>query len=73
MKTYLEITETFINPAGGVETGQVLKIAAVDKADALVKLSIYEPLFIGKTYTKKVHYCNHDESGRDIGCTEEAL
>lgn len=73
MKTYLELTETFVNADGGIETGQVLKIEVADKDDALVKLPLYEPLFKGKTYTKKIHYCNHDESGRDSGCTEEVI
>lgn len=73
MKIYLELVETFINADGLPETGQSMKIAANDRADALAKLPLYEPLFAGKTYVKQLHICNHDESGRETGCTTEEI
>lgn len=73
MKTYLEITETFINAEGLAETGQVLRIEAVDRDDAIAKIPLYEPLFSGKTYTKEIHYCNHDESTKVTNCSKEIL
>ena len=73
MKIYLEIVESFVNADGVSEIGQSVKIDAKTKDDAISLLPIYEPSFIGKTYIKKIHYCNHDETGRVIGCTEEVL
>ena len=73
MKTYLEITETFVNAEGLAETGQVLRIEVGSRDEAMAKIPLYEPLFLGKAYTKEIHYCNHDESTKVINCSKETL
>ena len=73
MKVYLELTETFINAEGLAETGQVLRIEVVSRDEAVAKVPLYEPLFLGKTYLKEIHYCNHDESAKVTNCSKEIL
>lgn len=73
MKTYLELTETFINAEGLAETGQVLRIEVLSRDEAVAKIPLYEPLFAGMTYTKEIHCCNHDESTKVTNCSKEVL
>ena len=61
MKTYLEINETLTEEEQLTQQPLQIRIPADDKADATSKLSTYEPLFVGRTYTKKVHFCKHED------------
>ena len=67
MITYLEIIE---QPDTIEEIPQTIRIKVVDKAEAIEKLPVFEPLFSGMNYVKQVHYCKHDEKEK---CVLEAL
>ena len=70
MKTYLEIKEnlTEVEKADGIQP-QEIRLLMADKAEAISKLPLYEPIFDGLDYSKKVHYCNHPNGA----CTSEDL
>ena len=67
MIIYLEIIE---QPDTIEETPQTIRLKVADKAEAIEKLLIYEPLFEGIDYIKQVHYCKHEENEK---CVLEAL
>lgn len=70
MNTYLEIEEQLTREAAILKQPQQIRIRVTSKADAISKLSLYEPAFAGLTYFKRVHYCKHDTGE---ACTTEAL
>lgn len=70
MKTYLEIQETLTEEEQQVKQPQSIRIEVADKAEAISKLSKYEPAFKGLNYTKRVHYCGHEDG---LPCEIEAL
>lgn len=67
MITYLEIIE---RPDTIEEIPQEIKIKVADRADAISRLSTFEPLFEDMSYIKQIHYCKHEENEK---CVLETL
>jgi len=61
MKTYLELNEILTPEEALIQQPLQVRVEVADKDDALAKLPLYEPDFEGRTYTKKIHYCYHEE------------
>ena len=61
MKQYLEIIEQLGVEEIFEEQPQQIRIEVTSKQDAIDKLSLYEPLFEGRTYIKRLHTCYHVE------------
>jgi len=70
MHTYLEIIETLSGDDITNKRAMEVVVEVKDKAEALTKLPLYEPLFVGKQYIKQVHYHLHEEKQL---CTVEKL
>jgi len=70
MHIYLEINETLIEKEQLTKQPLTLRLEVADKNKAIDKLIDVESLFIGRRYTKKVHYCKHEDG---LPCVVEAL
>ena len=70
MKTYLEINEVLTMEELRTKQPLQVRVETADRDDALTKLPSLELFFTGRTYVKKIHYCNHETGGP---CTEEIL
>lgn len=70
MKQYLEIIEQLTEEEMFIKQPQIVRIEVVNKEEAVAKLPDYEPSFIGRTYTKNLHKCYHEEGQ---SCVLESL
>jgi hypothetical protein len=61
MKQYLEILEQLTEEESIVKQPQTVRITVASKEDAIEKLDVYEPAFIGLNYIKRYHICKHEE------------
>jgi hypothetical protein len=60
-KNYLEIIEQLTEEEMLIKQPQEVRIEVSSKEDAIEKLDIYEPAFIGLNYVKRYHICKHEE------------
>lgn len=61
MRQYLEIIEQLTDEELFIKQAQEIRIAVSSKEDAIEKLAIYEPEFVGLNYIKRYHKCYHEE------------
>ena len=70
MKLYLEIIEQLTEEEMFTKQPTNIRVEVISKEEAIAKLPIFEPLFEGKNYIKRLHTCRHEEG---IGCIVEEL
>ena len=67
MRTFLELKQKLtLEEIGNEIQAQEIKILVSDKAEAISKLSLFEPSFAGMEYTRQVHYCNHPDGSCEV-------
>ena len=70
MKLYLEMQEILNKEEMLIKQPQQIRIEVISKEEAIEKLPLFESLFIGKNYIKRLHKCQHEEG---LGCEVENL
>ena len=70
MQKYLEIIEQLTEEESFTRQPQTIRIGVATKQEAIDKLPLFEPLFVGKSYIKRLHTCYHAEG---LPCTVEEL
>ena len=75
---YLEIKEQLTNEEAVTRQPMKVILEVVDRAEARAKLTLYEPLFLGRTYTTVHHIHAHGEESQpcvleDLSLTDEEL
>ncbi|MCK4846097.1 MAG: hypothetical protein KAS88_00385 [Deltaproteobacteria bacterium] len=67
---YLEINEELTEETALSRQPLGVRVSVAGREDALEKVSIFEPFFDGRLYTKELHRCNHDSG---TPCAKETL
>lgn len=62
MYLYLEIIEELEEEETFIRQPQMIRIEIKSEDEAPKLLETLEPLFCGRKYTKRIHYCYHDEN-----------
>jgi len=70
MKQYLEIVEQLSAEEMFKVQPQQIRIEVTSKQAAIDKLPLYESLFVGRAYIKRLHTCYHEEG---LPCEIEEL
>ena len=74
IKKYLEIIESLPEEEGLERQPQVIRIEVEDEADAKKKLKIYEPVFKGLKYVKRMLIQKHfQDADRNQPCEVKEL